>query len=208
MVQCKQLIGLALLACLELSTTLQISHVPLHVSQPSSQRRALSGLVMGRKGRPKMPAGMGGAYNQAQQQRAPDVPPEGVTNFYLYCRSGEGKPWYPVSMMKGDAQSRGLINAWLNAPFGKGVFKNRLDEGLARSIFESERKLASLAVQQYSMLKPAKQRLEWGFKIADRDVMAKEASGEIEQLNIISVSRDMVKDSVLEKAQKAFGVGT
>lgn len=153
-----------------------------------------------------MPAGMGGAYNQGPQQRAPDVPPEGVTNFYLYCRSGEGKPWYPVSMMKGDAQSRGLVNAWLNSPFAKGVFKNRLDEGLARSIFESERKLAALAVQQYTMLKPAKARLEWGFKIADRDVMAKEASGEIETLNIIPVSRDMVKDSVLEKAQKAFGV--
>ena len=115
--------------------------------------------------------------------------------FYLYCRSGPGKPWYPVSMMKGDGQSKGLINAWLGSPVAKveaslilpskvahsadacvahvrqDVFKNRLDSGMAQSIFDSERRLANLAVENYSHMKKLKQQLEWGFKIVDNDVM-------------------------------------
>ena len=63
-------------------------------------RGRTSAIVMGRKGRPKMPQGMGGAMNGMQQQ-APSAPTDGVPVFYLYCRSGPGKPWYPVSAMKG-----------------------------------------------------------------------------------------------------------
>lgn len=112
--------------------------------------------------------------------------------------------WYPVSMMRGDGQSKGLINAWLNSPFGKGVFKGRLDAGMARSIFESERKLAEMAKKQYPSLKKALQ-LEWGYKVIDRDVMAKEDSGEIEKQSIIYVTKEMVQDSLIEKAKKAVG---
>ena len=57
------------------------------------------------------------------------------------------------------------------------MFKDRLDEGMARSIFDSERRLASMAVEQYRQLKDFKSRLQWGFKILDADVMAKEAAG-------------------------------
>ena len=37
--------------------------------------------------------------------------------------------------MKGDGQSKGLINAWLSSPIAKGVFKERLDQGMARRCF-------------------------------------------------------------------------
>ena len=75
---------------------------------------------MGRKGRPKMPAGGNKNYGAQQGQgRSPDPPSDGSTLFYLYCRTGAGKPWYPVSAMKGDGQSKGLINAWLGAPIAK-----------------------------------------------------------------------------------------
>jgi hypothetical protein len=106
--------------------------------------------------------------------------------------------------MKGDGQSKGLINAWLSSPFAKvrrcaleaqspsraagffsfdaagtrplraraqSVFKNRLDSGMAQSIFESERRLSSMAVEQYSHMKKLKQKLEWGYKIVDNEVM-------------------------------------
>ena len=53
-----------------------------------------------------------------------------------------------LSRRRRDAQSKGLISAWINSPFAKGVFKDRLDEGMARSIFDSERRLAEMAVQQ------------------------------------------------------------
>jgi len=128
--------------------------------------------------------------------------------FYLYCRSGPGKPWYPVSMMKGDGQSKGLINAWLGSPVAKDVFKNRLDSGMAQSIFDSERRLANLAVENYSHMKKLKQQLEWGFKIVDNDVMAKEASGEIEKQKIVPVSRDMLSSGggFFDQAKKALNL--
>lgn len=72
--------------------------------------------------------------------------------------------------MKGDGQSKGLINAWLNSPVAKGVFKDRLDEGMARTIFESERRLGDMAAEQYPQLREQKARLQYGFKILSKDV--------------------------------------
>ena len=116
--------------------------------------------------------------------------------------------WYPVSAMKGDGQSKGLINAWLGAPIAKvragpakpplrvprngsqklaaaypcvvrhaaaaclqDVFKNRLDSGMAQSIFESERRLSSMAAEQYTHMKKLQSRLEWGYKVVDNEIM-------------------------------------
>ena len=150
-----------------------------HSAQPAcamAQQQRAAGVVMGRKGRPAgMPAGMQGAYAQAGQQQTPQVPTDGTPVFYLYCRTGRGKPWYPVSAMKGDGQSKGLIGAWLNSPVAKGVFKDRLDEGMAKSIFDSERRLASMAVEQYRQLKDYQSRLQWGFKIMSQELEAKVA---------------------------------
>jgi hypothetical protein len=143
-----------------------------------------------------------GSYAQPQSQ-APQPPRDGTPVFYLYCRSGPGKPWYPVSVMKGDGQSKGLVNAWLNSPVAKGVFKDRLDEGMAKSIFESERRLASMAIEQFKQLKNYQSRLQWGFKIISTELMAKEAAGEVEEQKIVPVSRNMIKDGILEQAQAA-----
>jgi hypothetical protein len=61
-----------------------------------------STITMGRKGRPKMPqGGQAGAYASGAQAQAATPPSDGSTVFYLYCRSAPGKPWYPVSAMKG-----------------------------------------------------------------------------------------------------------
>jgi len=111
---------------------------------------------------------------------------------------------YPVSMMRGDGQAKSLVNAWINSPFGKGIFKNRLDAGMAKSIFESERRLADLARRQYPALKKQRE-LEWGFKIVDYDLQAKVAKGEMEEPKITFVTRDMVEESFIEKARKAVG---
>jgi len=170
----------------------------------SSSASRCTAVHMGRKGRPTMPQGsMQGAYASGAGQAAPPAPTDGTPVFYLYCRSKPGMPWYPVSAMKGDGQSKGLINAWLNSPFAKGVFKDRLDEGMARSIFDSERRLANMAVEQYAQLKDSKSRLQWGFKIVDQDVMAKEAAGEIEKVKIVAVNKGMLKEGLLDQAKKA-----
>ena len=158
---------------------------------------------MGRKGRPKMPGGMQGAYAQGAQQQAPDAPADGTPIFYLYCRTGPGKPWYPVSAMKGDGQSKGLVNAWLGAPVAKDVFKNRLVEGMARSIYDSERRLADMATEQYRQLKDSKARLQWGFKILSKDLQIKEAAGEIEKQKIVPVNKAMLTEGFVNQAQAA-----
>ena len=71
----------------------------VRASAPADTRAAA--IVMGRKGRPKMPQGMGGSMASGMQQQAPSAPSDGQSVFYLYCRSGPSKPWYPVSAMKG-----------------------------------------------------------------------------------------------------------
>jgi len=171
---------------------------------PMQQQSRSMPLVMGRKGRPKMPSG-GMGPQQGQQQAPAGPPPDGQSIFYLYCRTGPGKPWYPVSAMKGDGQSKGLISAWLNSPVGKSVFKDRLDEGMARSIYDSERRLAGMAVEQYRQLKDYQSRLQWGFKINDADVMAKEASGDIEKQKIVPVNKAMLENGgLVQQATDAF----
>ena len=41
-----------------------------------------------------------------------------------------------VSALKGDGKAKSLVNAWLDSPIMKGVFKDKVDENVARSIFE------------------------------------------------------------------------
>ena len=133
------------------TTSLQLT---TSVLRPAQHLSRSSDIVCGRKGRPKMPGGgPQGAYANSVTQQAPKASPDGMPIFYLYCRSGAGKPcaavkcelatstclhpaverssstpadahppprsWYPVSAMKGDGQSKGLINAWLGAPIAK-----------------------------------------------------------------------------------------
>ena len=162
-------------------------------------------IVMGRKGRPKFSNGMQAGPQQMQPQ-SPQAPTDGVPVFYLYCRTGPGKPWYPVSAMKGDGQSKGLITAWLNTPVGKQVFKDRLDEGMARSIFESERQLADMAVRTHPNLQKFKTRLGWGYKIVNQEIAAKEATGEMEKMKVVPVFKDMVKPGLLDDLRKKIGV--
>ena len=107
--------------------------------------------------------------------------------------------------MRADAQSKGLIQAWLNAPVGKTVFKDRLDEGMARSIFDSERRLAEMACEQYTQLRDYKARLQYGFKILDQDVERKVQSGDIEKQKIIAVNKGMLTNDIMSQATAAAG---
>ena len=174
---------------------------------PTARRRrsALEDLVAGRKGRPRMPRGMGQGMPQPGQM-PPEIPSDdGTPLFYLFCRTANVPTlWYPVSSMKGDGQSKGLINAWLNSPFGKMAFKNRLDSGMARSIFDSERQLADAAVRTHPALKKMQNSLEWGYKVVDREIMAKEQAGEIEKQKVIHVTRSMIDDGFINQAGKKW----
>jgi hypothetical protein len=99
--------------------------VPALAPRPASAALRTAAPLMGRKGRPKMPSG--GLGPQQGSQRSPDPvrrrpppnatkrsagfsrcflefvsqPADGSSVFYLYTRTGPGKPWYPVSAMKG-----------------------------------------------------------------------------------------------------------
>ena len=89
-------------------------------------------------------------------------------------------------------------------PFGKMAFKNRLDSGMARSIFDSERQLADAAVRTHPALKKMQNSLEWGYKVVDREIMAKEQAGEIEKQKVIHVTRSMIDDGFINQAGKKW----
>ena len=168
-------------------------------------------VLVGRKGKPVggaagMPAGMMPNRQQmAGGPAQPEMPEDGTPVFYLYCRNPKSKVmWYPVSMMRGDGQSKGLVGAWVNSPFAKGVFKDRLDEGMARSIYESERRLTEMARQQYPSLKKLRE-LEWGYKVMDKEIMAKVAAKEMDEPKTQVVNKAMFEESFLEKAKRAVG---
>ena len=208
--------AVALLCSLSVGASLHVApRMPSVLNlRPVVSRRRLGEVHAGRKGRPRMPGGPAGAMPQQQMVREPEYSPDGTPVFYLYCRNPKSRVmWYPISSMRGDGQSKALIAAWLNAPIGKGVMRSRLDEGMARSIFESERRLSSMARKQYPSLKNIRE-LEWGYKVLDRDVAAKEAAGELEaealtesgKLKIFKVEKEMVKDSILDQAKKMFGL--
>ena len=77
-------------------------------SAASSATRCSEHVVMGRKGRPKMPqGGQAGAYASGAQSAMQSPPSDGSTVFYLYCRTEPGKPWYPVSAMKVSSETNG-----------------------------------------------------------------------------------------------------
>ena len=80
------------LACVVGTNSLQLTTAVL---RPAQHLSSSSDIVCGRKGRPKMPGGgPQGAYaNSAPTQQAPKASPDGMPIFYLYCRSGAGKPW-------------------------------------------------------------------------------------------------------------------
>ena len=193
------LLAHALAVCSALQ--LQPSRPVLHASCAPFSRT--NGVFAGRKGRPSgQQLGM-----QGQQMGGPKGPPEdGSSLFYLYCRAERKDLWYPVSVMKGDGSSQGLIGAWLNSPFAKQVFKDRLDEGMARSIFESERQLADMAVRTHPNLQKFKTRLGWGYKIVNQEIAAKEATGEMEKMKVVPVFKDMVKPGLLDDLRKKIGV--
>ena len=192
------LLAHALAVCSALQ--LQPSRTALHT--PCARPRT-TGVFAGRKGRP---SGQQGGM-QGTGQGGPKGPPEdGSSLFYLYCRAERKDLWYPVSVLQSDSQAQGLISAWLNAPLAKGVFKDRLDEGMARSIFESERQLADMAVRTHPNLAKFKTRLGWGYKIINKDIAAKEASGEMEKQKTVPVFKDMVKPGVLDGVKKSLGI--
>ena len=60
-----------------------------------------------------------------------------------------------------------------------------------------------MATEQYRQLNEYKARLQWGFKILDKDLVAKEARGEIEKQKIIPVNKGMLKEGILDQAKSA-----
>lgn len=81
---------LRLVLCLALASSSALQLPAL--SRPASSLARTAGVsMMGRKGRPKMPAGGMMPQNQMQMQRQP--PEDGGSMFYLYCRAERPDIW-------------------------------------------------------------------------------------------------------------------
>ena len=76
-------------------------------------RRLIPGEVGGAPGSERLDVDVRNAHAPRRKARHEGAPAlarailAGTPVFYLYCRTSPGKPWYPVSAMKGDGQSRG-----------------------------------------------------------------------------------------------------
>lgn len=140
-----------------------------------------------------------------------DLPEDGTPVFMIYVRTQEGKPWYPVNALRGDSQTKQILQGWLTSPLGKGTFKDRLDEGIARSVFGSEKDIKKMAVQMLPMLKKV-QKLEWGYKPQSTLINEKIKEGEIKEPEIMLLDKEWTKGrGVLDQARNwvsdTFGGG-
>lgn len=156
---------------------------------------------MGRKGGPSRNQG----YMQQQQQVSRQPPPsDGTPIFYLYVRSGEGRPWYPVSQFNGDATAKALVYGWTGAWVGKGLFKEQLDKSMANSVFQSQRRLTDMACGIYKQLSKNKGQMQFGYKPESTEIKKKVAAGKFEEPGVILVTRDMIKQGWFQGPKDAM----
>mmetsp|Transcript_134053 Transcript_134053/g.231855 ORF Transcript_134053/g.231855 Transcript_134053/m.231855 type:complete len:247 (-) Transcript_134053:76-816(-) len=156
-------------------------------------------VYMGSKGGPSRATNY--MQRQRPQQSLPEAPPDGTPIFFLYVRSGDGKPWYPISQFNGDATAKALIYGWTGAWFANGLFKEQLDKSMANSVFESERRMKDLSVSVYKHLSNNKPRLQFGYKPISTEIKKKVAAGKFADPGIYPVNREMIKKGWFKDAK-------
>lgn len=98
------------------------------------------------------------------------IPEDGTPIFSIFVRSPRSKIWFPLASFGGDDRSKTLVNA-LKSGFGKAMYQNSLDKGIAQTVFGRDKgRLLQTAVRQYPQLKRSAGELEFGYKISAKDL--------------------------------------
>ena len=122
-----------------------------------------------------------------EQQQMAQGDDDGVPTFNIFVRSQKAKVWYPCGALKGDPKATALVNAW-QGNFLRGLYKSQLDKGVARSIFDGEKRLVGTVLRSDPQLKESKNELEFGYKVSVKGI--EETVGKQE---VTLVTRDMLK---------------
>ncbi|CAN8069007.1 unnamed protein product [Agarophyton chilense] len=112
-----------------------------------------------------------------QQSRRPEstpsLPEDGTPVFTVFVRSQRAKLWYPLGAVKGDNRSKSLVDA-LKGGFAKGMYENALDKGIAQTVYGKDKdRFLQNALRMYPQLKKSQNSLEFGYKVAAKDLEEK-----------------------------------
>lgn len=112
-------------------------------------------------------------YHQPKQPPRPEqfkIPEDGTPVFSVFVRSPRAQIWYPLGAVTGDARSKTLVNA-LKSGWGKVLYQNTLDKGIAQTIFGKDGgRYVQAALRQYPQLKRSEKSLEFGYRVSAVDL--------------------------------------
>ena len=170
--------------------------------QSSSPRVSSRFLEMKGKGN-RVPIDQRGEYMKQQRmlemrEKMQSTKASGVPVFKVFVRPKVGGLWIPCGDLAGDQRATALVNAW-TAGFMQGMYKDQLDQGIAKSIFAQEATFISGLIENYKPFKKFKPAdLEFGYKIDFEGL--EEKMGE---QKVMVITREMEK-GWLDKAKDSF----
>ena len=100
-----------------------------------------------------------------QKRQLETEKPEGVPIFKLFVRPKAGGLWIPCGDLAGDKRATALVNAWMSG-FMSDMYRDQLDQGIARSLFSQEETFVSGLIENYKPFKKfTKDQLQFGYKV-------------------------------------------
>lgn len=159
---------------------------------------------MKRKGKPNVPIGSRGGYNNARMaeeamRKQRDEKP-GMPVFEIYCRTRRIPMWYPCGSLAGDERSKATVDAIANG-FLSDVYKSALEKGIADSVLGPQKQqLRQTVIRMYPNLSKLQNELEYGFKIRYPPLEAKQG-----EQKVIVLEEDM-KLGLFDKFKKKIGL--
>lgn len=121
------------------------------------------------KGR-KVPIDQRGEYIKQQRileqkSKMEKEKPQGVPIFKVFVRPRVGGLWIPCGDLAGDNRALALVNAWMSG-FLTDMYRNQIDQGIARSIFSQEDTFIQGLIANYKPFKNyTKEQLQFGYKV-------------------------------------------
>jgi len=156
------------LICVVLALTVaSLSLLKTSTIRPVPFKSNVGAMLM--KGR-KVPIDQRGEYMKQQRileqkSKMEKEKPQGVPIFKVFVRPRVGGLWIPCGDLAGDNRALALVNAWMSG-FLTDMYRNQIDQGIARSIFSQEDTFVQGLIANYKPFKNyTKDQLQFGYKV-------------------------------------------
>lgn len=125
--------------------------------------------------------------------------PEGVPIFKLFVRPKVGGFWIPCGDLAGDKKATALVNGLMSG-FLTDTYRNQLDQGIARSVFNQEDTFVKNLIANYRPFKNyGKDDLMFGYTIEFEGLFEK-----LGQQSVRTIEKGMEK-SWIDNVKEGFG---